>query len=139
VDSAREPVENVDAEAAAVLATWFAFGTGVLEELHAETSLEHDPTPPQLWPEHFDVAIELGSDAAGVRANYGASPGDDVHAEPYLYVSLWSASGDGDLWNATAYSGAELSYAELLASEDRRIAALDFFRTRRDALIDKGG
>ena len=61
----REPIDNVDAEAAAALAAWFAFAAGVLEELRAETGLEHQPTPPQLWPEHFDVAIELGLEAGG--------------------------------------------------------------------------
>ena len=35
------------------------------------------PTDAQLWPEHFDLAIELGDEDAGTRANYGASPGDD--------------------------------------------------------------
>jgi len=131
----REPIDNVDADAAGALASWFAFGAGVLEELRAETALEHDPTPPQLWPEHFDIAIELGAEAKGVRAGYGASPGDEEHAEPYLYVVPWSAPAPGELWNATAFAGAELSYADLLASDDRRLAALDFFRARRDELL----
>ena len=131
----REPLGGVDPAAAAALASWFAFGAGVLEELRAETALEHDPTPPQLWPEHFDVAIELGSEARGVRAGYGASPGDELHAEPYLYVVPWSAPVHGELWNATAFTGAELAYAELLAGDDRRQAALDFFRSRRAVLL----
>ena len=131
----REPIGGVDAAPAAALAAWFAFGAGVLEELRAETALEHDPTPPQLWPEHFDIAVELGSDARGVRAGYGASPGDELHAEPYLYVVPWSAAVEGELWAATAFNGAELSYGELLACDDRRAAALDFFRTRRGDLL----
>jgi hypothetical protein len=68
----RERIRDIDADSAAALASWFAFGTGVLEELRAETALEHDPPPPQLWPEHFDVAIELGTEAGGSRAAYGA-------------------------------------------------------------------
>jgi hypothetical protein len=135
---AREPIEGVDAGAAAALASWLAFGAGVLEELRAETGLEHDPTPPQLWPEHFDVAVELGSEARGARAGYGASPGDELHAEPYLYVVPWNAAAaDGELWSATAFTGAELSYAELLSSDDRREAALQFFRARRDDLLTR--
>ncbi len=133
----REPLDGVDAAAAAALASWFAFGAGVLEELRADTPLEHDPTPPQLWPEHFDVAIELGADARGQRAGYGASPGDELHAEPYLYVVPWSAAVQGQRWNASAFTGAELSYAALLASDDRRQAALDFFTTRRDELLTR--
>jgi hypothetical protein len=133
----REPIDGIDPACAAALAAWFAFGAGVLEELRAETALAHDPTPPQLWPEHFDVAIELGGEAAGSRAGYGASPGDELHPEPYLYVVPWSAdAARGDLWTATAFTGAELSYASLLSSGDRRVAALHFLRTRRDALLN---
>jgi len=135
----RKPIGGIDPACAAALASWFAFGAGVLEELRAETALEHDPTPPQVWPEHFDVAIELGSEARGIRAGYGASPGDELHAEPYLYVVPWSAAAaDGALWNATAFTGAELSYAELIAGDDRRAAALQFFRSRRDDLLTRG-
>ncbi len=31
---------------------------------------------------------------AGTRANVGASPGDDDHPEPYLYVGPWDAVGE---------------------------------------------
>jgi hypothetical protein len=135
----REPIDHVDPEAAAALARWFAFGAGVLEELRAETPLEQHPTPPQLWPEHFDVAIELGTESGGFRAGYGASPGDEAHDEPYLYVAPWSARIGGELWQAEGFSGAELGYAELLSAPDRRAAALDFFRARRHALLNEGG
>ncbi len=130
----REPIDGIEPAAAAALAAWFAFGAGVLEELRAETDAVLLPTPPQLWPEHFDVAIELGDDASGKRAGYGASPGDAEHPEPYLYVGPWSAPPDGPLWNATAFPGAELSYAELLTAADRRAAALEFYRSRKEAL-----
>ena len=49
------------------------------------------------------------SEAAGQRANYGASPGDEDHAEPYVYVGPWTAEVDGELWNATGFTGAELA------------------------------
>jgi hypothetical protein len=130
----REPIDHVDADCAAALAAWFAFASGVLEELRADAPPELAATPPQLWPEHFDVAIELGSEERGARAGYGASPGDELHTEPYLYVTPWTARPEGELWNATAFPGAELSYVELLAAPDRREAALDFFHARRDAL-----
>jgi hypothetical protein len=130
----REPIDNVDQDAAGALAVWFAFGSGVLEELRADAPPEQAATPAQLWPEHFDVAIELGSEQLGRRAAYGASPGDEAHPEPYLYVAPWTPRPEGGLWNATAYPGAELSYAELLSAPDRRAAALEFFHARRDAL-----
>jgi len=122
----REPIDHVDADSAAALAAWFAFGTGVLEELRADAPPEQAATPPQLWPEHLDVAIELGSEELGVRANYGASPGDEQHAEPYLYVGPW---------NTDVHPLTEMSYADLLETSDRRVAALEFFKARRDALL----
>jgi hypothetical protein len=85
-------------------------------------------TPARLWPEHFDLAIEMG------EATYGFSPGDDVHPEPYAYVGPWEAAVSGDLWQATGFRGAELAYADLLAADDPRAAALDFFLTRKEAL-----
>ena len=117
---------DVDPEAAARLADWYAFGAEILEALGAT---------PTLWPEHFDIAIELGSEAAGQRANFGASPGDAEHDEPYLYVGPWNpAAASGELWNATGFRGAELRYSELLEAEDQRRAALEFMRERYRAL-----
>ena len=82
---------------------------------------------PILWPEHFDIAIVIG------EANYGFSPGDEAHAEPYAYVGPFGPV-EGELWNATGFPGAELTYAELLAAPDPRAAALEFFTTRKEAL-----
>ena len=125
---------DLDADAAARLADWYAFGASLLEELVGCAAAEDDPTSPTLWPEHFDIAIELGDEGAGARANYGFSPGDERHAEPYGYVGPWTAPPEGPLWNATGFPGAELTYAELLAAPDPRAAALEFLTTRREAL-----
>ncbi len=128
---------TVDAAAAAFLGDWFGFGTSVLEELRASAGDEAEPSRVQLWPEHFDLSVELGAESAGRRAGYGASPGDELHPEPYLYVVPWGEVPDGDLWRATAFSGAELSYAELLAGESgasQREIALRFFADRLAAL-----
>ena len=95
-----------------------------------------DPEPIRLWPEHFDVATVLGDEAAGQRANFGASPGDDDHPEPYLYVGPWEQSVSGDVWNATAFTGAELLHAELLDSDDQLAAAAAFFDRCIDALMN---
>ena len=40
----------------------------------------------------------------------------------------------GELWNATAFEGAELPYHALLQADDQAAAALDFLRARLDAL-----
>jgi hypothetical protein len=130
----REVLDGVDPEAARVLAAWYEFGTAVLERLRGEANAAAAATQPILWPEHFDVAIEIGDEGAGARATYGFSPGDENHPEPYVYVAPWTPRPPGELWNATGFGGAELGYAELLAAGDAGKAALDFMRTRRDAL-----
>lgn len=130
----REALDGVDPEAAGVLAAWYEFGTEVLKRLGDEASAAEAATEPILWPEHFDVAIELGDEAAGARATYGFSPGDENHPEPYAYVGPWTAQDAGEFWNAQGFGGAELGYADLLAAEDPARAALDFMRSRREAL-----
>jgi hypothetical protein len=129
----RTPLE-VDPVAAAALADWYAFGAAALERLAADAGPDEGASAPILWPEHFDVAIELGSEPAGRRATYGFSPGDERHPEPYAYVGPWSPQATGELWNANGFAGAELGYAELLGAEDQEAAALEFFAARRDAL-----
>lgn len=134
-DSASaEPVEGADPAAGAAIGDWFGFGFSVLEELRARAQEELEPSRVQLWPEHFDPAAELGSEEGGVRAGYGASPGDEHHAEPYLYVVPWSAKPEGELWQAEGFTGAELPYAELLEAPDQRAAALEFYEARLRAL-----
>src|SRR4051812_24218287 len=120
---------GVDAASVRVLGDYYAFVTGVLEEL---VRPELEASLIQIWPEHFDCAIELGHGDA--RANYGGSPGDDDHPEPYLYVGPWQAPDPGPLWNATGFPGAELAYAELVAADDPFALALEFMRERLDAL-----
>jgi hypothetical protein len=126
------PLE-IDPDAAAALAAWNAFSAALLGRFGEGLPKRADPTPITLWPEHFDVALEAGSESAGQRATYGASPGDTEHAEPYLYVSLWK-SRDGALWNATAFSGAELSYSGLSGADDPAPLAFEFLETRRSAI-----
>jgi hypothetical protein len=122
----------VDPDAARSLADWYGFAWSVLEELRAEGS-STEPSRVQLWPEHFDAAFDCLRPER--RATCGASPGDSGSAEPYLYVvSKGVESTPSSLWNATAFSGAVLTYQELLDSADQRAAALEFFRIRRDLL-----
>jgi hypothetical protein len=128
----------IDADSARALGDWYALAAGVLGELRAEWS-DADPSEANLWPEHFDLAIEAGSEAAGQRANYGFSPGDDDHPEPYLYVGPWSGEVSGDLWNATGFTGAEVGYSELAATDDPRATALGFCRARKSALEAPAG
>jgi hypothetical protein len=128
-----EPLE-VDAAASRALGELYGFGAEVLGRLVELAGPGDDPSPAYLWPEHFDIAIELGSEEHGLRANCGFSPGDEQHDEPYAYVGPWSAPVDGDLWNARGFSGAELTYSQLLAAGDQEAAAMEFFVTHLEAL-----
>ncbi len=64
---------QVDDQAALVLAAWFALGDTALHTLRSEASAGDAPSEIQLWPEHFDLALELG-DIAAHRAAPSASP-----------------------------------------------------------------
>jgi hypothetical protein len=132
-EETREPLPGVEIEAATALGDFYGLACSVLEQLRAD-EVDGDPSLVQLWPEHFDMAVELGSERAGQRANYGASPGDAGHSEPYLYVGPWTAEVSGELWNATGFKGAELTYSQLIGADDHRRAALDFMRDRYRAL-----
>jgi hypothetical protein len=102
-----DPLE-VHAGAASVLADTWARGEEALNAFAAHGA--QDPSAPILWPEHFDIAIEAGSEAAGTRATYGISPGDAGHDEPYAYVAPWTApaeTGPATFWNAVGFTGAQ--------------------------------
>jgi hypothetical protein len=120
-DPARPLV--VDRDAAHLLAEWYGFVTSVLAQLRVDEAAS-TPSLIQLWPEHFDLATDLGVP----RANYGASPGDGGRPEPYLYVGPHDFEGldrSDSFWNEPF--GASLPYAALVDAADQRKAALDFF------------
>jgi hypothetical protein len=103
----------VDPEAARVHARWLAFTQSLLESVQAHASPTDDATAIQLWPEHFDLALETGP--PGARANVGGSPGDDAIDEPYLYVGPHDHR-QGPFWNAPF--GAALTYGEIRGGAD---------------------
>lgn len=122
----------IDPAAAGLLGDWYGFAWTVLETMRAEPASGPSGRT-QLWPEHFDAAVDCGEAAS--RATYGASPGDAAIGEPYLYVlPPERAPGDAGLWNATAFTGAILRLGELVDAADQTAAALEFLRRRRDAL-----
>lgn len=124
----------IDPGSAVRLADFYDFAADLLGEFRAALPAAEDPSPVILWPEHFDIALEAGVEDDGHRANYGASPGDADHPEPYLYVGPWVAPPAGELWNAQGFPGAELGYAELLAASDQAATASDFFSARHAAV-----
>lgn len=122
---------EVSADAVAFLDAWFGFATRVLEELRVEAGMPDD-TRVQIWPEHFDAAIELGAADAGTRASFGASPGDAAVPMPYLYVAPWTAR-QGPFWDAP-FGGAMVTIDELQATGDGGDAARQFFAAARTEL-----
>jgi hypothetical protein len=135
--TASEPLD-VDVAAARYLGDIHGFAFSVLEELRARAGTRTEPSLVNLWPGHFGVAVELGSDHHGLRAAYGVSPGDDEHPEPYIYVAPWTAKPAGELWRARGFTGAELTFAELAGVADQRGAALEFLERRLAALVASG-
>ena len=126
----------VDDASARLLGDWFGFACSVLEVLRAGARPDDDPARVQLWPEHFDLSVDLGDDASGMRATYGASPGDDAHPEPYLYVTPWTAQPANELWNDTTFSGASLPLSSLDVGLEQRALALAFFARPYSRLHD---
>ena len=96
---------------------------------------------PQLWPEHFDLALDLAydpADPAQRRVNLGGSPGDEHHPDPYLYVGPWTPDRPGDptFWNAPF--GAVLGADRVQLAPDSLAAATEFFRHGLDRLAPTG-
>lgn len=117
----------------AAIGRWLALGTAALDEAVAHLGPTASPARIQVWPEHFDVATNVGvGPGPDDRLNLGASPGDGFHAEPYLYVGPWGADrpGDPDYWNAPF--GAVLGWADVAGADDPLAAAAAFFRAGSD-------
>ena len=137
------PLGDVDrplvltAATGAFLGDWFGFAASVLEELRASAAPEQAAGRLQLWPGHFDPAIEVGAEEAGHRATFGASPGDGGSSEPYLYVGPWADITDDPYWNATTFPGAVMPYQDLVTADDQRAAALAFYRRAIELLCSR--
>ena len=116
----------VDEGAARLLAGWYAKAVAGLDLVLAGAPSGHAASLAQLWPEHFDVALDLAA-TPDRRVNLGASAGDGFHGDPYLYVGPWTDDrpGDGGFWNAPF--GAVLGYDEVMAQPDPAAAAATFW------------
>jgi len=127
------PLE-VDPEAAHALGDWYELATDLLEELRSEAEPVDDPTIVRLWPEHFDIAIDMGDATSGHRATYGASPGDRHHDEPYLYVSPWAGRVHA-FFGDPGFNGAALRRSHLEGERDPEAVALAFLREARERIL----
>lgn len=104
----------IDPVAARSVADWFGFCASLLEQMRADATGTDAAARVQLWPEHFDLAVDLGP--PGHRANYGGSLGDENHPEPYLYVGPHDSGRKGNFWNEPF--GASLPYQSILEGTD---------------------
>ena len=126
---ADEPLQ-LDRGSAQVLAAWYSFTAEVLELFASEIRAAH-PSQLILWPEHFDQAFFTEDADETRRANYGASPGDDGHPEPYMYVGPWATPAPSGFWNATHFNGAVLPLSQIVADPQPATTALQFLRAGR--------
>jgi hypothetical protein len=91
----------IDPGGAEEITRWFAHVATVIDRVLTELPADSEPSLTRLWPEHFDVAIDVAA-RPGLRVNLGGSPGDSFSAEPYLYVGPWTDArpGGSPFWNA---------------------------------------
>jgi hypothetical protein len=123
----------VDRDGALAVADWYALAAALLHDLRAAHETVSS-TDLQIWPEHFDLACELGDESAGNRANFGASPGDAGIPEPYLYVGPFDpARRVGAL--GTHGFGAALTYSELRSTGEAGAAGRHFFESALAQLV----
>jgi hypothetical protein len=105
---------SLDDQAVRMITDWYAVGADALAAFAPDL-------PARLWPEHFDLAVDLDA------ATYGVSPGDTYHSMPYAYVSATVPAPDA-FWNAPF--GA-IRAADELPTPD---AVVDFWRAGRRRL-----
>lgn len=124
-----DEVLAVDPAAAVVLADWYRVNAVALDRVAVELGTDATPTAIRLWPEHFDVALDLEA-APGERVNLGGSAGDGFHDGPYSYVGPWTDGrpGGADVWNAPF--GAVLGYEDLVGDDDPVGTIADFMLDR---------
>ncbi len=118
---------SLDVPGVTAVAELFAFGAEVLGRLQGYGLPDDEVSEIQIWPEHFDVAIEMGVEERGQKASFGASPGDPAHPEPYVYVSAWGEIDRSNrFWNDQAFNGASLGYQRLVDDADPVTTTLAF-------------
>lgn len=100
----------IDSDCAVMLGEWFAGMQIVLSSVFPDHELK-------LFPEHFDLATSIH------EANFGASPGDEHIAEPYIYFGPWNEPF------------IPMSYSMLLQATDPLAAAEGFFRQNLKRLL----
>jgi hypothetical protein len=116
---------DVDPSAVIVIADWYAVGSLAIDK-SVNVLTARAPGVARVWPEHFDLGTDIQV-APGRRCNLGASPGDEWHPDPYLYVGPWGDErpGDDGFWNASF--GAVRGYADIVDTGAPLFTATAFF------------
>ena len=127
----------LDRDAAQTLASWYGFTAEALD-LFAGEIADANPSELILWPEHFDQAFYTQDADESRRANYGASPGDEGHPEPYMYVGPWGTPAANPFWNAATFTGAVLPLAKVVDEKNPTEVVLRFLRRGRVVLTTDG-
>ena len=123
----------VDRDGALALADWYALSAALLGDLRAAHA-ELPSTETQIWPEHFDLGCEVGEEGTGSRANYGASPGDESIAEPYLYVGPHEQARRTGVFTRCKF-GAAITYSELQRAPEAGGAGRQFYESALADLV----
>jgi hypothetical protein len=128
---------TTDLASAEALGRWFGIVAVALDRTVVELGTAAAPTMAQLWPEHFDVALDAAYDPSAPterRTNLGGSAGDGSHEAPYLYVGPWTDDrpGDPEFWNAPF--GATLGWHDVMSTDDPAATAAVFFHRGLAAL-----
>jgi hypothetical protein len=116
---------RIGVTAAQLVGDVLTVGAVALDRTLAELGAEAAPSVAQLWPEHFDLGLDVA--VGGSRANLGLSLGDHYHDEPYAYVGPWGAErpGDAAYWNVGF--GALLGYDGFATTGDPVDVIVAFF------------
>ncbi len=107
-----------------VIDRWFRGAHGLLSVFGQRP----DASEVRCWPHHFDIATLITldpdqPDAEKARSiGVGLSPGDEIHDEPYFYVTPWPyppvgslpALGVGGAWVTEGWVGALLTATAML-------------------------
>lgn len=132
---------------------WQAFSLVNLTLARFKGSLREETGPLLLWPHNFDLAFlwfsgrkvadqdPANPEYADEQMNFGFEPGDAGIPEPYFYVTAYpkpigfarSPLPAGATWQTEGWTGAVLSYAELLKHDDPAGHLLAFLRSAHEA------
>ena len=126
---ADEPLA-LDRDAAEVLAAWYGFTAEVLE-LFATEIADAILRSSSCGPNTSIRPSTPRTQTRRRRANYGASPGDEGHPEPYMYVGPWGTPAADPFWNAATFNGAVLPLAQVVDEKDPTEVGLRFLRRGR--------